>query len=118
MWRTRVIGLEFHKAGDLLDHPLQWKIHPEYQRAVVRGILEQIGIADVLLAYRDAAVAGLLDELRHESEQTSLAEYEGSTTGGRGKDRGSMIKAVIWTRDVGSFERGSWRPASATGRMR
>ncbi len=60
MWRTRVIGLEFHRAGDLLDHPLQWKIHPDYQRAVVRGILDEIGIADVLLAYHSEQAGGEL----------------------------------------------------------
>lgn len=55
MWRSRVTGLEYHKAGDLQDHPLQWKIHPDFQRQVLSGVLERVGIADVLLAYRDGA---------------------------------------------------------------
>ena len=50
-WRNRVTELRYLSPRELDDHPLQHKIHPDQQRSVMRGILQEIGIADVLLAY-------------------------------------------------------------------
>ena len=51
-WRNRVQGaLQFLRPADLDDHPLQWRAHPETQKAAMRGVLEQVGIAGVGLAY-------------------------------------------------------------------
>jgi hypothetical protein len=50
-WRDRILRLEYVSPRDLDDHPLQHKIHPESQAEVMRGVLEDVGIADVLRAY-------------------------------------------------------------------
>lgn len=44
---------------DLADHPLQHKIHPDQQRSIMRGILQEIGMADVLLAYESPTTGHL-----------------------------------------------------------
>lgn len=59
-WRNRIIGLEEHKAGELLDHPLQFKTHPDRQGRVLRGIFGDIGIADALIAYKSQRAKGRL----------------------------------------------------------
>ena len=51
-WRNRVKGLEYHKPGEIADHPYQWRTHPGEQAAALRGILDEVGIAGALLVYR------------------------------------------------------------------
>lgn len=50
-WRDRVLRLERIHPYALADHPLQHKTHPEFQQQVMRGVLTEVGIADVLRAY-------------------------------------------------------------------
>jgi len=50
-WRNRVQELRYLSPRELDDHPLQHKVHPDQQRSVMRGVLQEIGMADVLLAY-------------------------------------------------------------------
>jgi hypothetical protein len=50
-WRNRVQELRYVAPRDLADHPLQWRTHPDHQRAALRGVLQEIGIAGALLAY-------------------------------------------------------------------
>lgn len=58
-WRNRVIELRSCRPSDLADHPMQHKVHPDQQRSVMRGVLEEIGIADVLLAYHSPSTGVL-----------------------------------------------------------
>ena len=58
-WRNRVKELRYVSPHDLADHPLQHKVHPEQQQSVMRGILTDIGIADVLLAYESPTTGRL-----------------------------------------------------------
>jgi DNA methylase len=51
LWRNRVQELRYLSPRELDDHPLQHKVHPDQQRSVMRGVLQEIGMADVLLAY-------------------------------------------------------------------
>lgn len=51
-WRDRVVELCRMLPSQLLDHPLQHKIHPPVQQDVLRGVLGDVGIADVLRIYR------------------------------------------------------------------
>lgn len=53
-WRNRVVGLERHKPGDLAEHPAQWRVHPGEQRAALRAVLDEVGIAGALLAFYDS----------------------------------------------------------------
>lgn len=59
-WTSRIVGLEYHKPRELLDHPKQWKQHPESQLVGIRAVLDQIGIADALLAWRSERAGGAL----------------------------------------------------------
>jgi len=59
-WRNRVKELRYCSPADLADHPLQWRVHPDQQRAALRGLLEDIGIAGALLAYESPATGQLV----------------------------------------------------------
>jgi len=59
-WRNRVVGLEYHAAGDILDHPDQWKIHTPQQSQALLGTLGQVGIADAMIVYHSPAKDGAL----------------------------------------------------------
>ena len=48
-FRDRIKGLRRVRAGDLRVNPKNWRKHPVAQRAALRGLLEEIGYADVLL---------------------------------------------------------------------
>lgn len=50
-YRNRVIELRYCKPRDIVDHPQQWRAHPEMQKAAIEGVLREIGIAGVLLVY-------------------------------------------------------------------
>jgi hypothetical protein len=51
LWRNRVQELRYVAPYELADHPYQWRTHPDHQRAALRGVLQEIGIAGALLAY-------------------------------------------------------------------
>jgi DNA modification methylase len=48
--RNRVKELRFVKANELVPHPKNWRRHSQFQQDVLRGLLTEIGYADVLLA--------------------------------------------------------------------
>lgn len=48
--RDRVRELRRVRARDLVPHPRNWRTHPSRQRAVLQGLLAEIGYADALLA--------------------------------------------------------------------
>jgi DNA modification methylase len=47
--RDRIKELRRVRARDLKPHPKNWRVHPESQRNALRGLLAEIGYADVLL---------------------------------------------------------------------
>lgn len=49
--RDRIIGLKRVPASELLDNAGNWRKHPKAQRDALRGVLQQVGIADALIAY-------------------------------------------------------------------
>lgn len=51
--RDRIVELVRVPAGELVDNPKNWRLHPPEQRAALRGILDEVGFADALLARRD-----------------------------------------------------------------
>lgn len=53
--KDRVVELLRVRAGDLAENPKNWRKHPERQRAALRGLLDEIGYADALLARYDAS---------------------------------------------------------------
>jgi hypothetical protein len=50
-WRDRIVEMRYVRPGELADHPLQHKIHGPHQASVMRGVLQEVGIADTLRAY-------------------------------------------------------------------
>jgi hypothetical protein len=48
--RDRVVELRRVRARELLPNPKNWRRHPKVQAAALRGLLDEIGIADALLA--------------------------------------------------------------------
>ena len=48
--RNRVRELRYVKAAELLPNAKNWRRHPHAQAQALRGLLEEIGYADVLLA--------------------------------------------------------------------
>ena len=48
--RDRVKELRRVPASELLEHPRNWRRHPEAQSAAMRGILAEIGFADAVIA--------------------------------------------------------------------
>jgi hypothetical protein len=49
--RNRVKGHHRIRAGDLVPHELNFRMHPEKQRAALQALYEEIGFARSLLAY-------------------------------------------------------------------
>ena len=50
MLKDRVVELRRVRAGDLVPAPLNWRKHPQAQQDAMRGILNEIGYADAVLA--------------------------------------------------------------------
>ena len=48
--RDRVVELRRVRARELVPNPKNWRRHPKVQAAALRGLLDEIGIADALLA--------------------------------------------------------------------
>ena len=48
--RDRIVELRRVPARELLKHPRNWRRHPQAQRDALKGVLEEIGYADALLA--------------------------------------------------------------------
>src|SRR5437762_6828888 len=49
--RNRIKGHRRVRAGDLVPHELNYRLHPEGQRAALAALYEQVGFARSLLAY-------------------------------------------------------------------
>lgn len=57
--RTRITGLEYLPARALQDHAGNWRVHPQFQTDVLKGTLQEIGIAGALLVYHSARQGGI-----------------------------------------------------------
>ena len=52
--RNRIKGHRRVRAGDLLPHEMNWRTHPESQRAMLAALYHEVGFARSLLAYETA----------------------------------------------------------------
>jgi hypothetical protein len=50
--RNRIIAHITIRAGDLVPHPLQFRLHPDIQRNALAASLKEVGFARSLLGYR------------------------------------------------------------------
>ena len=51
VWNDRIKELRRVPASQIQPHPENWRIHPQSQQTALQGVLEQVGIADAVLAY-------------------------------------------------------------------
>ena len=51
-WRNRVTGHARVRAADLVPHPLNPRNHPDFQAQALTAVLNRLGFARSLLAYR------------------------------------------------------------------
>lgn len=58
--RNRVREVRTMRLGDLRPHPGNWRAHPQAQRDAMRGVLEELGWAGVVLAYEPEDGGGLM----------------------------------------------------------
>ena len=66
--RNRVKELRNIKSSELIPNPKNWRVHPPAQRDALEGVLEEIGIADALLARETPEGLMLIDgHLRQET---------------------------------------------------
>ncbi len=59
--RDRIKSLRRVKASTLIPHPKNWRTHSKAQSEAMRGILEEVGWADAVLAYETPAGLQLID---------------------------------------------------------
>ncbi|MEX2440449.1 MAG: DNA modification methylase [Actinomycetota bacterium] len=59
--RDRVVELVRVRAGDLVPNAKNWRRHPQRQRDALRGLLQEIGYSDALLARREGDELVLID---------------------------------------------------------
>lgn len=80
--RDRVRELRRVRAGDLLSNPKNWRRHPKAQADALRGLLEEIGYADALLARElpDGRLMLVDGHLRRETTPDAQCPYSCSTS--------------------------------------
>ena len=59
-YRNRIRALEYVNSSDLTPHPGNWREHPAAQAEALKGVLNEVGIAGALLAYRSERQGGAL----------------------------------------------------------
>jgi len=65
--RNRVKELRWVTASELIPHPKNWREHPKAQRDAMKGVLEEIGFADAVIARETPEGLQLIDgHLRQE----------------------------------------------------
>jgi hypothetical protein len=55
--RNRIKGHRRVRAGDLVPHEFNYRVHPDMQRAALEALYREVGFARSLLAY-DCPTAG------------------------------------------------------------
>ena len=60
-YRNRIVGLEYVSTKELRANEKNFRRHPQAQSDALKGVLEQVGIAGALLAYRGENGLTLID---------------------------------------------------------
>jgi len=58
--RDRILEMRRVRAEEIQPNPKNWREHPDSQRLALRGLLDQVGIADALIAYTSERADGAL----------------------------------------------------------
>lgn len=76
--RNRIVGHRRVRAGDLVPHELNWRIHPRAQREALQALYREVGFARSLLAYTlaDGRLQLIDGHLRRELAPDMLVDVE------------------------------------------
>jgi hypothetical protein len=76
--RNRIKGHRRVRAGDLIPHEFNFRLHPELQRSALQALYQEIGFARSLLAYEmpDGQLKLLDGHLRREMDPDMEVEVE------------------------------------------
>jgi hypothetical protein len=76
--RNRIVGHRRVRAGDLLPHELNWRIHPRAQREALQALYAEVGFARSLLAFErpDGRLQLIDGHLRREIDPDMLVDVE------------------------------------------
>jgi hypothetical protein len=76
--RNRIKGHRRVRAGDLVPHELNFRFHPEQQRAALEALYREVGFARSLLAYEmpDGRLKLLDGHLRRDLDPDMLVDVE------------------------------------------
>lgn len=107
-FRDRIVGLIWADPARLRAHPENWRTHPDEQRAAFRGVLDEVGIADAVVAFvaSPKARAAMLALETREERAAWLTKYRGPLMLIDGHLRGEMLTQPVPTLvlDVGPEE--------------
>ncbi len=60
-YRSRIVEfLPAFPTADLIEHPENWRLHPEQQKQMLAGLLDRYGKIDAIIAYRSEKYGGLV----------------------------------------------------------
>jgi hypothetical protein len=76
--RNRIKGHRRVRAGDLVPHEFNYRVHPEQQRAALQALYEEVGFARSLLAYElpDGRLKLIDGHLRRDLDPDMQVEVE------------------------------------------
>jgi hypothetical protein len=76
--RNRIKAHRRVRAGDLVPHELNFRLHPEQQRVVLQALYEEVGFARSLLAYElpDGRLKLIDGHLRRELDPEMVVDVE------------------------------------------
>jgi hypothetical protein len=76
--RNRICGHRRVRAGDLLPHELNYRLHPEAQRAALEALYRTVGFARSLLAYElpDGRLKLIDGHLRRDMHPDQVVDVE------------------------------------------
>ena len=60
-YRSRVVEfIPNCPTADLIEHPDNWRLHPEQQKQMLAGLLDRHGKIDAIIAYKSEKYGGLV----------------------------------------------------------
>src|ERR1700724_3417509 len=76
--RNRIKGHRRVRAGELVPHELNWRLHPDVQRAALQALYRAVGFARSLLAYElpDGRLKLIDGHLRRDLDPDQEVEVE------------------------------------------
>jgi hypothetical protein len=99
--RTRMLG------SALTPHPLNWRVHPEAQKAGLRGVLREVGMVGEVYAYYSESAGGkltLIDGHLRSSDEFAALEWDVAITDLNDEE---AAKVLLSMDNIGMMAQGS-----------